>query len=324
MIGKILSINLSRKVGEKKQRYLRGELIADYGLKGDAHAGTKRQVSFLDSGEINRWLRTKRKKMKIFCGDFAENITTDGINWSEARIDDEIIIDNHQPKLARLSITQIGKECHLGCAIRQTLGDCIMPRAGVFARVREGGQIAVGQKIYLIKKNLNIRVGILIASDKASRGKRVDTAGPAIRQVLKNYNCQQKSGPDNVWYNFANYRITPDDKNKIIRILKNWTDEQKIQLIFTCGGTGFGPRDITPEATKKIIEKEAPGLAEMMRVYGANFTPQAWLSRAIAGIRKQTLIINLPGSEKAVRENLKIILPVLPHALKMLSGDTEH
>ncbi len=153
-----------------------------------------------------------------------------------------------------------------------------------------------------------MKVGILTVSDKGSRGEREDRSGPAIRQMI------EAAGGEVV-----RAKIVPDEPPDIREALTAWSDEG-LDLVLTTGGTGFSPRDWTPEATRSVIEREAPGLAEAMRRAGADRTPTAILSRAVAGIRKTTLIVNLPGSEKAVRESLSVILPVLPHAIGILKG----
>jgi len=153
-----------------------------------------------------------------------------------------------------------------------------------------------------------MKVGILTLSDKGSKGERKDTSGPAIREMVK------KIGGEVV-----EYKIAPDDLETIKKTLIEWSD-QGIHLILTTGGTGFSPRDNTPEATAAVIEKQAPGIAEAIRYYGLQKTPKAMLSRAVAGIRKQSLIINLPGSERGARESLEAILDTLPHAIELLTG----
>lgn len=153
-----------------------------------------------------------------------------------------------------------------------------------------------------------MKVGILTVSDKGARGEREDRSGPAIREMI------EAAGGEVV-----RVKIVPDEQAEIRAALIAWSDEG-LDLVLTTGGTGFSPRDWTPEATKSVIEREAPGLAEAMRRAGAERTPTAILSRAVAGIRGGTLIINLPGSEKAVRESLAAVLPVLPHGVDILKG----
>lgn len=153
-----------------------------------------------------------------------------------------------------------------------------------------------------------IRVGILTVSDAGFRGERVDESGPAIRKIVT-----ERLGAEVV-----DYVIVPDERKMIEETLIEWVDARGIDLILTTGGTGFAPRDVTPEATSAVIEREAPGLGEAMRAKGLEVTPHAMLSRAVAGIRGKSLIINLPGSPKSVVESLKAILPALPHGLELL------
>jgi molybdopterin adenylyltransferase len=153
-----------------------------------------------------------------------------------------------------------------------------------------------------------MKVGILTVSDKGARGEREDRSGPAVREMI------EAAGGEVV-----RAGIVPDEQDEIRAALIAWSDEG-LDLVLTTGGTGFSPRDWTPEATKSVIEREAPGLAEAMRRAGAEKTPTAILSRAVAGLRGGTLIVNLPGSEKAARESLAAILPVLPHGVEILKG----
>jgi molybdopterin adenylyltransferase len=153
-----------------------------------------------------------------------------------------------------------------------------------------------------------MKVGILTVSDKGARGEREDRSGPAIREMI------EAAGGE-----IVRTKIVPDEPEEIRAALLAWSDEG-LDLVLTTGGTGFSPRDQTPEATKSVLEREAPGLPEAMRRAGAEKTPTAMLSRAAAGIRKATVIVNLPGSEKAVRESLGAILPALPHAVDILKG----
>ncbi len=159
-----------------------------------------------------------------------------------------------------------------------------------------------------------IKVGILVISDKASRGERRDESGPAIKKIISRLSS----------YQAIKYEIIPDEKEIISKKLKEWVDELRLDLILTSGGTGIGPRDVTPEATKEVIEKELPGFVEAMRMKGLEKTPFSILSRAMAGVRKKSLIINLPGSPKAVKENLEVILPALKHGIEILKGNTSH
>jgi len=153
-----------------------------------------------------------------------------------------------------------------------------------------------------------MKTGILTISDKGSRGERRDTSGPALKEMMRQIGGETA---------FA--QIVPDDIEIISRTLEEWCD-QGAEIILTAGGTGFGPRDHTPEATRAVLDRETPGISEAIRQFGLAITSKAMLSRAISGIRKKTLIINLPGSERGARESLEAVLHVLPHALQMMEG----
>ena len=157
---------------------------------------------------------------------------------------------------------------------------------------------------------MTIRVGILTLSDRSSRGERVDASGPALSNLI------QAEG-----WSVVRQELLPDDESAIRVILANWADSGEMDVILTTGGTGFAPRDVTPEATRAVIERQAPGLAEAMRAASLKITPHAMLSRIVAGIRKKTLIVNLPGSPKGAVENMQVLVPVLPHAVQLLRDD---
>lgn len=155
-----------------------------------------------------------------------------------------------------------------------------------------------------------MRAGIVTISDRSAAGLRDDATGPLLAKMLESRG-----------WNVEKTAIIPDDFQEITELLTAWSDDGAVDLILTTGGTGFGVRDITPEATLEVVERQAPGLAEAMRAASMRITPHAMLSRAVAGIRKAVLIINLPGSPKAARENLNIILPAIPHAVQLLHDD---
>lgn len=155
-----------------------------------------------------------------------------------------------------------------------------------------------------------ITVAVLTMSDKGSKGEREDSSGPLIKDMLKGIGAEVK-----------HYEILPDEKELIKEKLIKYSKE--VDLIITTGGTGLSPRDVTPEATLEVIDRQVPGIAEAMRSEGLKKTSRAMLSRAVAGVKGRSLIINLPGSPKAVKENLAVILDVIPHAIEKLKGDTK-
>jgi len=159
---------------------------------------------------------------------------------------------------------------------------------------------------------VTIRFGILTLSDRSARGERDDVSGPVLAKRIEAEN-----------WTVARQSLLPDDESAIRATLSEWADSGELDVIITTGGTGFAPRDITPEATRAVIDREAPGLAEAMRAASLQITPHAMLSRVVTGIRKKTLIINLPGSPKGAVENLQVVLPVLPHAIQLLHEDPD-
>jgi len=154
---------------------------------------------------------------------------------------------------------------------------------------------------------VSVSVGVLTVSDRSARSERPDTSGPVLVNKVVSYG-----------WNVSASRIVPDEIDQIKQVLIEWADLLNLDLVLTTGGTGFAPRDVTPEATRLVIQKEAPGLAEAMRNASAKSTPHAMLSRSVAGIRGRTLIVNLPGNPNAASENLGVIFPVLPHAIQLL------
>ena len=161
--------------------------------------------------------------------------------------------------------------------------------------------------------SIPLRAKILVLSDAAASGGREDRSGPAVRELLQRRDWLVKA-----------LEVLPDDAGRIRRTLLAWTDGDDCDAIFTSGGTGLGPRDVTPEATRAVVDKEIPGLAELMRAEGVKKTPMAALSRGVAGLRKGKLIVNLPGSVRGARESLESIIGLLPHAIDIAQGRTEH
>jgi molybdopterin adenylyltransferase len=157
---------------------------------------------------------------------------------------------------------------------------------------------------------MNIRFGLLTLSDRSARGERADTSAPILADLIRTQN-----------WSVAKQAILPDEESAIRAIMIEWADGGEVDIILTTGGTGFAPRDVTPEATRAVIQRDAPGLTETMRAESLKKTPHAMLSRSVAGIRGRTLIVNLPGNPKGALENFQTILPVLPHAVQLLTDD---
>ena len=157
---------------------------------------------------------------------------------------------------------------------------------------------------------MTMRFGILTLSDRSSRGERADASGPALAHLI------QAEG-----WSVVKQSLLPDEESAIRDLLAAWADSGEMDVILTTGGTGFSPRDVTPEATRAVIQRETPGLAEAMRAASLKVTPHAMLSRIVTGIRGKTLILNLPGSPKGAVENLQVVIPVLPHAIQLLQED---
>ncbi len=306
--GTLLAVCVSARKGTVKRAVERARLLPEHGIEGDAHAGPwHRQVSLLDIGDI---AAMRAQGLELEWGAFGENLVVEGVDLSRIGIGTRLEVG-----AAELEVTQIGKECHTRCAIYHRTGDCIMPRAGVFARVVRGGEVAPGEAVRVVRAvpREAIQVAVLTVSDSRAAGLAEDTAGPAVARLLA-----ERLGAHVAWYG-----IEPDDRERLEARLRDLVG-RGLDLVLTAGGTGFGPRDVTPEATRAVMEREAPGLAEAMRAASREATPHAVLQRGVAGIARRTLIVNLPGSERAARENLEAILPALPHAVGLLRGHTAH
>ena len=224
---------------------------------------------------------------------------------------DKIIINN-----VRLMVTQIGKECHgNSCAIFREVGKCVMPEEGIFCRVEHGGKVKKGDTI--VHEVRPFKIFVLTVSDRASKGEYADKSGPEIETRVKDF------FKDKRWHIDINRQIVPDDKSAIEAELKTAIDNF-VDVIITTGGTGIGPRDITPEVIEKFCDKILHGFMEFIKIKYAANNPRALLSRSIAGVHGNTLVYALPGSVKAVNEYMNEILVTLEHALLMLHGIDAH
>ena len=302
-MGKLLAICTSPRRGTVKTEVSCAELTPEWGIVGDAHGGNwHRQVSLLSAEKIKAF----RKKVWVEYGAFGENLVVEGFDFRTLPVPSRFAIGE-----VVLELTQIGKECHKDCAIRQQTGDCIMPREGVFARVLHGGSIHVGDEMTLLPplENPPLRAAVITLSDKGSRGERKDQSGPLATELLT------AAG-----YVVEETLLLPDEAAALQAQLIRLADGRQLNLILTTGGTGFSPRDITPEATLAVADRNAPGIAEALRYHSLSITPRGMLSRGVSVLRGKTLIVNLPGSPKAVREDLDYLLPTLEHGVRIAAG----
>jgi len=306
--GRLLHVCISATKGIAKHEIPSATIQVEHGMEGDAHAGDwHRQLSLLAHLDIES-MRAKGLTLKP--GAFGENLVIDGLDTDDLGVGSLLRVGE-----VLLELTQIGKVCHTRCAIYYTTGDCIMPRNGLFARVLEGGVLVPGVPVEVMRRVARdaIQAAVITVSDRCFAGETMDTAGPAVASLLS----------ETLQGRIAWIKTVPDEVEQIAEALKDFAD-RRVDLIVTTGGTGISARDVTPEATRRVIDRELPGLTEVMRTASAKRTPNALLSRAVAGVRRETLIVNVPGSLTAAVENLSAILPVLPHAVKMLRGESAH
>ena len=306
-MARIEALCISQNKGEQKQPVDDASFRDNHGIVDDAHAGSEhRQVSLLALDDIES---VRETLPDILPGAFAENVVVSGLNLAELGLGSRLRLG----ETVVLSVTQIGKECHTPCRIGQITGDCIMPRLGLFTRVEAGGTARVGEEVQVLEAIApgKFQAVVLTISDRCARAEAIDTAGPSTAKLLaEQLDCH-----------IYRVKILPDEQEVIAERLRHYCDGHSIDLVVTVGGTGFSPRDVTPEATRQVIERPTPGLDEVMRAKSLPKTPHAILSRSCSGIRGRTLILNLPGSESAAKENLQVILPALEHGLKKLRGD---
>ncbi|MDR4988766.1 MAG: molybdopterin-binding protein [Bacteroidales bacterium] len=301
----ILSVNISEKKGTVKKPV--EEITLNHlGVMEDAHAGHwHRQVSLLGKESIDRFSALAGRHISF--GEFAENLTTEGMELVKTSP-----MDRFAGEHVELEVTQIGKKCHgTSCAIFREVGNCVMPKEGIFARVIRQGSLKPGD--VLTYKPRVLRFHVVTLSDRASKGHYEDRSGPRIVQLLEEHFTPL---PRNIE---VQHSIIPDDASSLSVLLEKSTYEEH-DVIITTGGTGIGPRDITIETVKPMLDKEIPGIMEMIRVKYGSEKPNALLSRGVAGLIGDTLIYTLPGSVKAVNEYMHEILKSLEHLIYMRQG----
>ena len=295
---KILSVNTAAERGRKFP--VEQLILTETGAQDDAHAGTSRQISLFDVADAERFYKITGAKELEF-GQFAENILfeTDeklGITIFDRFVKDDLVLE----------VTQQGKPFH--DEFREP-GNYVMPRKGIFCRVKQGGKLKAGDEMEYVPKVFKARV--ITLSDRASKGIYEDRSGPAVTELLAGQ--FKKTG----WRMETENIVIPDDEKELHQLLEN-SIEQQFDIVITTGGTGIGPRDITPEVMQEYVKKEIPGIMEMIRwKYGLE-KPAALISRAVAGVNNKTLLFALPGSVKAVKEYMGEINKHLKHLFYML------
>ncbi|MBU1219696.1 molybdenum cofactor synthesis protein [Myxococcota bacterium] len=300
-MGIIESINVSIEKGTEKTPFPSIN-VNGLGLEGDAHAGQwHRQVSFLAAESVDEFRESSGIDIKN--GDFGENILTRNIDLHKISPLDRIVTGS-----CVFEVTQIGKKCHGdGCSIFSRVGKCIMPVQGVFARVISPGRISTGDSISIEKRTF--RSLVITLSDSVSSGINEDISGKVIERMASDYLSSR-----NFAYNIER-KIIPDDALVLENIL---AENSNLDLIITTGGTGIGPRDITPEVVSRFITKEMPGIMDHIRNLHGSRLPSALISRSIAGVRDKCQIYALPGNPKACNEYMTEITKIIEHAFLML------
>lgn len=302
--GVVKAICISDKRGVEKKAIQEGHFLVDFGIEGDAHGGKwHRQVSLLSYDKVKAF---NERGADVGDGAFGENLVVEGLDFRSLPVGTRLYAGT-----AELVMTQIGKECHSHCAIYHRMGECIMPKEGVFAEVVREGIIRPGDemRIELPSGDRPLTAAVITLSDKGARGERKDESGPAAREIL------EQAG-----YQVVEMLLIPDEPEVLKTQLIRLADGRQVDLVLTSGGTGFSLRDQTPEATMAVADRNAPGIAEFIRYQSMRITDRAMLSRGVSVIRGRTLIVNLPGSPKAVKESLGFILESLEHGIMILRG----
>ena len=305
-MARVSAVCLSEKRQTRKTKQDSVLLIESFGIEGDAHAESgPRQVSILSELSLAKMEAEGIATSPGCCG---ENIDIRGV------IELHTLLPGVQLKLgssAIVRITEIGKDNSDGHADNVIQGN-IFPQEGIFAEVLSRGTVKPDDPVKVLRSS-GFTAGVLTVSDSASRGDYQDLSGPALIELLNSNGFLP-----------ARYAVVPDEITEISAKLSNWCEDGFLDVLFTTGGTGFSVRDVTPEATAMVCDRQVPGIPEMIRQKSADIVESAWLSRAQAGIRERTLVINLPGSRKAAIECAGFTFPILDHALGILRGDIEH
>lgn len=305
---KIISTNISTKKGIIKKPIEFIELN-NLGVKNDAHSGSwHRQVSMLGTESFDKFSIEAGRKIEY--GEFAENITTEGMEIYRTSP-----LDRFLNKDIELEVTQIGKKCHGdSCAIYNEVGNCVMPKEGIFVRVIRGGKLKKGD--VLEYRPYIFSTLIITLSDRASKGEYEDRSGPRVKELIETFFSM-----NNFNYEIQN-TVIPDDENQLKSILEN--AKNNYDFIFTTGGTGIGHRDITVNVVKPFLDKEIPGIMDMIRIKYGMKKPNALISRSVAGLMNNTMVFTLPGSVKAVNEYMTEITKILRHLVLMLNDIDAH
>lgn len=305
----VVSVNLSEHKGTIKKPVPRIS-VDSRGVTGDAHAGPwGRQVSLLSHESIARFSAAMNRAIRP--GEFAENLTVRGYD-----VADVAVLDRFRFGDVELEVTQIGKACHgQECAIFREVGKCVMPAEGIFCRVVHGGSVAAGDRGEHVRRPL--RFLIITLSDRAAAGQYEDRSGPRIRELLEAWLAGKR------WHARIDAKILPDEPRPLREELLA-AKAAGVDVVLTTGGTGVGPRDITPETAAAVCDKLIPGIMENIRLKFGAAKPNALLSRSIAGVAERTQIYTLPGSVRAVEEYVGEILHTMEHVLFMLHGLDTH
>jgi molybdenum cofactor synthesis domain-containing protein len=306
--GRLVAVNVAERKGTAKTPVARA-FIDMNGVVGDAHAGPwHRQVSLLAEESIVGFGESAGRAFAP--GEFAENLTTQGLDPGDVSL-----LDRFRIGTVELEVAQIGKHCHGdGCAIYQAVGRCLMPREGLFCRVLAGGEVAPGDRV--VQQRRRLRCLVVTMSDRASLGVYEDRSGPRARALLQEHFAATR------WRLALRQVVLPDDADRLRALLV--AEAPACDVIVTIGGTGIGPRDITPDVVVELADRLVPGVMEAIRAEFGVKHPNALLSRSVAAVLDRTLVYTLPGSVRAVEEYLGAILRTLEHAICMLHGLDTH